>query len=87
MRRTATPVGFSSLGMSESAPGEDGSLREMAKNYGCEAAKKTVAKTVDCLRPVRKKASYISRVDRTPLLPNATSLRAVSWIQWLLQED
>src|SRR4051812_17764965 len=42
---------------------------EVAKNYDCDAAKKTVAKTVDCLRPVRKKVSYISRVDRTPLPP------------------
>src|SRR5438309_11555412 len=52
-------------------PREAGALREMAENYGREAAKLIVARTVDCPRRERKKTSDFSKVDKTPLVPNA----------------
>jgi len=35
-------------------PGEAGARLELAENYGCEAARWTVVRTVDRLRPKRK---------------------------------
>jgi hypothetical protein len=47
-------------------PGEAGALREMAENYGREAAKLTVARTVDRSRRMRKSRVTSVRFDRHP---------------------
>ena len=51
-------------------PEEAGALRELAGNYGREAARLTVIKTVDCSRAHAKKTCNVKKVDRTPLVPN-----------------
>jgi hypothetical protein len=53
-------------------PGEAGALREMAANYGREAAKLTVVRTVDCAWRARKRRAITARLTGHPLRQNAS---------------
>ena len=55
-------------------PREAGALREMAENYGREAAKLTVARTVDCPRRERKKRAISARLTRHPFRQNTSKI-------------
>ncbi len=47
-------------------PLERTALIDLAENYGREAAKRTVARTVDCSRRKRKTRATSARFDRHP---------------------
>lgn len=58
-------------------PGEAGALREMAENYGREAAKRTVARTVDRSRRKRKTRATSARFDRHPFRQSSIFFNAL----------